>query len=335
MSAPRWITEAEVVAALDLPRAIDALARTLVLEAHGTAATMVKTVASWGGGDTLHALGAAVPGAGVVGTKTWAHTEGGATPLLVLYDAHDGALLAIVEAFALGQLRTAGISAVATRALALPDASELAILGTGKQSLAQVAAVAAVRPLRRVRVWSPNPEHRASFAQRVRETLGVETVDAASVRDAVDGAHVITAATRATAPFIDAAMPSRGAHLNALGAIVPSRAEFEPALLARCAVVAADSVEQTRALSREFRDFYEPGGWAAVRPLSSLLAEGAERPAGADLTLFKAMGIGLSDLALGIALLDLARERSLGRELPAPRRAALDFSHLAVPAQVS
>jgi len=79
----------------------------------------------------------------------------------------------------------------------------------------------------------------------------------------------------------------------------------------------------------DIRGEHIPGGTGSVgQPVRH------GRPAGADLTLFKAMGIGLSDLAPGLALLELARERGLGRELPAPRRAALDFSHLAVPAQV-
>jgi len=58
---------------------------------------------------------------GVVGTKTWAHTEGGANPLLILFDAANGQLMAVIEAFALGQLRTAAISGLATRWLAAPN----------------------------------------------------------------------------------------------------------------------------------------------------------------------------------------------------------------------
>src|SRR5438105_165769 len=135
-----WITEADVVEMMDLREAIDALEQGLLAEARNEAQNMVKTHAEWGGGATLHAIGAIFPQAGFVGTKTWAHTPGGATPLLVLLDATTGALKAIIEAFALGQMRTAAASGVATRWLARKDATEFAMIGTGKQALTQVAA---------------------------------------------------------------------------------------------------------------------------------------------------------------------------------------------------
>ena len=94
---PLWITEADVVAVMDMPRAIAALEAGLRAEARGTASNMTKTHVEWpvgGAHATLHAIGAAFTEAGVVGTKTWAHTPGGATPLLILYDASTGALRA-------------------------------------------------------------------------------------------------------------------------------------------------------------------------------------------------------------------------------------------------
>jgi alanine dehydrogenase len=226
---PLWITEADVVAIMDMPRAIEALETGLRAEAQGTAANMTKTHVEWsvhGEHATLHAIGAAFPAAGIVGTKTWAHTPGGATPLLILYDAATGALKAIVEAFALGQLRTGAASGVATRWLAAATADELALIGTGKQSLTQVAAVAAVRRLKRVRVFGRDAGRRARAAARVREELGLDAVEATTVEDAVRGAPIITAVTRAREPFLHASMVSRGAHINAVGAIVPSGAEI-------------------------------------------------------------------------------------------------------------
>src|SRR6202035_5594925 len=151
---PLWISEADVVSMMDLPSAIDALERGLLAEAQGHATNMVKTHVEWDGHATLHAIGAAFPQDGFVGTKTWAHTDGGATPLLILFDSHTGALKAIIEAFALGQMRTAAASGVATRWLASADADEFAMIGTGKQAITQVAAVLAVRAIRLVRVFS-------------------------------------------------------------------------------------------------------------------------------------------------------------------------------------
>ena len=109
MTAP-WITEAEVLERLTLAGAISAVEQALAREAAGTAKTMLKTHVAWGEGHTLHAIGG-VDG-DLVGTKTWAHTAGGANPLLILWDSETGERRAVIEAFALGQLRTAAMSGV-------------------------------------------------------------------------------------------------------------------------------------------------------------------------------------------------------------------------------
>jgi len=315
-----WITEAEVVRLMDMKGAIAALDRALALEAVGKAENMVKTHAIWGGHHTLHAIGATFADEGFVGTKTWAHANG-AAPLLILFDSHNGSLKAIIEAFALGQLRTGGISGLATKYLAADGASDMALIGTGKQAMTQLAAVAAVRPLLRVRAFSRDAAARAEFVARARKALGLNVEEASSVAQAVDGAAIVTLVTRATKPILDSGMLAAGTHVNAVGAISPERTEFEPALLSRCAAVVADSVPQVQNLSSEFMQYYgrDESKWRGVRPLSAVVAEGRGRPAGADLTLFKAMGMGISDLALGIEILRRATEQRIGREFPHPQ----------------
>ena len=86
-SSPLWISEADVVAMMDIGEAISALEKALLAEAHGQAKNMVKTHVAWGDGATLHAIGAVFPDEEFAGTKTWAHTKGGATPLLILFDS--------------------------------------------------------------------------------------------------------------------------------------------------------------------------------------------------------------------------------------------------------
>src|SRR5258708_9900869 len=323
MTAPLWISEAEAASLMDMGGAIAALEKGLALEASGGAANMVKTHAVWDGHNTLHAIGATVPAAGIVGTKTWAHTEGGAAPLLLLFDSHDGSLKAIIEAFALGQLRTGGISGVATRCLAAPGADDMALIGTGKQAITQLAAVAAVRKLRRIRIFGRDAGRRAAFVERVRRTLDLPAEEAASIEAAVAGASIITLVTRATTAFLTSAIVARGAHINAVGAITPERAEFAPDLLGRCAIIAADSVPQVKSLSREVLDYCgtDAAAWSRIGPLSAIVAAGAGRPAGPDLTLFKAMGMGISDLALGIEIYRAAVAGALGKALPAPAKA--------------
>ncbi len=286
-----WISEGAVIERLDLPHAIDAIERALAREAAGTAKTMMKTHLAWGDGHTLHAIGGL--DGDLVGTKTWAHTAGGADPLLILWDSETGERRAVIEAFALGQLRTAAMSGLATRMLADPTTAIGAVIGTGKQALPQVSALVSVLPITLIRVHGRDKERRKAMAARVEADLLIEAVIADSVTEAVDGVGVITTATRATEPFLAGSMVAPGTHVNAIGAITPERAELFADLVDRSFVV-TDSVEQARALAREV-DGRE------LHALSSLV--GSPRPA-ADLTLFKAMGIGLADVALGRAILE-------------------------------
>ena len=321
---PLWITEADVVAMMDLREAIDALEKGLLAESRGEARNMVKTHIEWGDGSTLHAIGAVFPQAGFVGAKTWAHTPGGATPLLVLYDAATGALKAIIEAFALGQMRTGGASGVATRLLASESADELAIIGTGKQAMTQVAAVLAVRPVRRVRVCGRDSQRAEQFAKRLEAELAVETVASSNIADALGKAPIVTVVTRATEPIVTSAMCARGAHINAVGAIVPSRAEIASDVLARCTRVIADSIPQAQKLSRELIAFFgaDPAGWGAVQSLAQLVSARPPRTSSDDLTLFKSLGMGISDLSLGIELYQRAVASGTGREFPHPQKKA-------------
>jgi ornithine cyclodeaminase len=314
---PVWITEGQVTSLLTLAEAIPALEHGLRLQAQGQAESMPKTMLQFGR-NNLHALGARL--GDYVGTKTWAHTEGGTCPLLLLWSADDGQLAAVIEAFALGNLRTGGTTGVATDWLARPDAGVLAMAGTGKQAMSQVAAVLAVRQIRDVRVYSPTADSREAFAARIVDEFGgrgVRAVACASMTAACENADVVTLATRAREPFLDARMLAKGAHLNAIGAIAPDREEFRQDVFKRAAVVAVDDLSSVRNLSREFRTRYGED-WSAVQTLSQRIQGQARRPADADITLFKAMGMGISDVALGIEVLRRARQQGVGRSMPAP-----------------
>ncbi|MCJ2187624.1 ornithine cyclodeaminase family protein [Novosphingobium beihaiensis] len=320
--APLWIKEAEIVSLMDLHAAIGALEADLRSQAAGAAINMGKTHASWAGGSTLHAIGAVFEADGVVGTKTWAHTEGGATPLLILWNSDTGALLAIIEAFAMGQMRTASVSAVATRYLSVDAADTFALIGTGKQALAQLAAVAAVRPLKDVRIWGRNTEKRDAFAEQARG-LGYDfrVNTPGTVAEAVDGAAIVTTVTRAREPFLTADMVAPGTHINAVGAITGERQELAQDVFPRASVIAADDPGAVRRLSSELiRYLGDAGDWSTVRPLADVVAGAASRPQSCDLTIFKSMGMGISDLSLGVEIYRRARAAGLGTDVATPVR---------------
>lgn len=314
---PLWISESEVVALLDLKDAIAALEDALRNEASGDAQNMTKTLLQYGKSN-LHAIGGKL--GDLVGTKTWTHTSGGTCPLLLLWSATDGSLVAVIEAFALGNMRTGGISGVAADWMAKPDARVFALIGTGKQALAQAATMIAVRPIERLQVYSPRTESRQAFAAKAREELGIEVVECASVADACRGAQIVTLVTRAAQPFLTARMLDAGAHLNAVGAIAPDREEFAQDVFDRATLVAVDNLPGVQQLSRELMTRYGVRGWDDVTPLSRLIANGRRRTASDDVTLFKAMGMGISDLALGAELVARARRRGIGRTIAQPKK---------------
>jgi ornithine cyclodeaminase len=321
---PLWIREREVAELLALDEAIEVLEAGLRVEGRGGARSMAKTQVELPRGGGLHALGAHAAAAGFAGTKTWAHTAQGATPLLAVWSSETGALAAVIEAFALGQMRTGAMTGVATRWLARSDADELAQIGTGKQALTQVAAVAAVRPLRRVRVYSPTAANRAAFAERLaRDGFDFEVVAAASLEQALEGASIVSLATRAREPFVHARQLATGAHLNAIGAITRERAELAQDVFERCTRIAVDVLAAARELSTELIEYHERKSrdWSQVRLLAELVAHEERRPAGANLTLFKAMGSGVADLALGLEVIARARSSGAGRPIARSERA--------------
>ncbi|MFT5487040.1 MAG: alanine dehydrogenase [Paracoccaceae bacterium] len=315
---PIWLTEADVVALISLPEAIDALEATLALEADDLAASMPKTHLMVAANDAMHAIGASVAGEGICGFKTWINVQGKSETTMTLFSMEDGACLAVIEATALGQMRTASVTGVGTKRLAAAGADDMGIVGTGKQSLPQIAAVHAVRPLKEVRVSSRNPDTRRAFAENVTARLGIPARPVDTLEEAVTDTPIVTLITNSTEAFLTGDMLAKGSHLNAMGAIVPSRVEFTDDVFARADLIAVDSLRSVRDLSTEFRGHYgeDDAAWQDVRTIASVIAADETRPDGADVTLFKAMGMGLSDLALAIEVLKRARAQNKGHKVP-------------------
>jgi alanine dehydrogenase len=298
----RYWTERDVAAAAPLADVIDAVERVLEHQAAGTAHNIDKTMATWPEASSAHALGAFDGEDGLVVFKTWVNTPAGAGAQLTAFSAVDGRVLAVMEAGTAGALRTAAVSGLATRWMSAPDADELAVLGAGRQALRQVAAVAAVRRLRRVRVWSRSAERRGVLADAVTAELGVPAEAMPSVSAATRDAPIVTLITRATEPFLRAEHLADGAHLNAVGAILPANAEFDSALLGSSALTVIDSEPNARRGSREFNEYFGDD-WSAVRSLADVVTGKVARPDRPRCTVFKGMGMGLSDLAVAGLLL--------------------------------
>lgn len=322
MKVTRFLTEADVAALVDLNEAISALSDMLVAEVKGETRNFPKIQATYGGQSSLHALGSLAESLDSVGFKTWVNTPNGAAAVMSLFDAHNGRIRAMMQAGGLGRLRTAAASGIATDWMAEDDADEMAVIGTGRQALFQVAAVACVRKLKRLRVFSRTEANRRNFAREAAELFDFEVEAAPDLEAALAGAPIVTLITRAREPFLKAAMLDPNAHLNAVGAILPSAAEFEVDVFDRASRIVVDSIERVRSSSREFIEYFgsNDSKWGAIGTLGELIVAG-RKPRTAGISLFKAVGTGLADLAVARLVANNADERDVGIKIelaPAP-----------------
>jgi ornithine cyclodeaminase/alanine dehydrogenase-like protein (mu-crystallin family) len=263
-------------------------------------------------------MSAALPSSGLMGFKAYTHGATGARFWVTLFDAADGRPRALIEADWLGCLRTGAAAGIATRYLARRDAAVFTIIGVGHQALTQALAVAAVRPLREIRVFSRDAGHRAAFAEQLGATLDVPVRAMASLRDAIDGAEILTTITTAAQPIFPGEWLQAGQHLNVCGSNIPDRREVDGRTIARADQLVADDVEAARLEAGDLILAEREGqlSWGRVHSLRDLLAgtTGPRQPS--DVTVFKSVGLAIEDVAAGAAVVQLAEARGVGTRLP-------------------
>ena len=244
---------------------------------------------------------------------------------VLLFDANDGRCLALLDATTITGLRTAAASAVATDLLARPAAGDLAILGNGTQAATHLDAIAAVRTLRRVRVWGRDSARAESFAKRERVRRDFDIEVAPDARAAVAGADIVCTVTSSTTPVLDGAWLSPGAHVNAVGACRANHRELNAEAVGRSRIVVdclASAREEAGDLLLAVRDGAIANVDIAATELGDiLLGRAAGRPEGRagdeTITLFKSVGIGVQDLAAAHAVYRAALSSGVGTRLPA------------------
>lgn len=235
--------------------------------------------------------------------------------VVMLFDTRYGYPLAIMDASSITAIRTAACSGVATRALARDDAGDLAILGSGVQARTHLAAMRAVRTLRRVRVWSRTAANAQRFA--AESPVPVEVMPTA--RAAVDGADLICTTTAAREPVLEGAWLAPGAHVNAVGACFAATRELDTAAVARARLV-VDRKESTLNESGDFLFARREGAIGEDHILGELgdLLHGrfAGRRGAGDITLFKSLGIAIEDLASAHHIYTQALAQGAGVSVP-------------------
>lgn len=233
------ITGEQVASLLDMTTCIGLMRSALTALGTGRARQMVRPVLPLDGRAVIGMMPAYDVAAGVAGVKVLSvfpdnYRRGMPSHqgVIVLFDATSGALRAIIDAEAITAIRTAAASAAATAELARPDASRLAILGTGVQARQHLAAMLLVRDLKSVTVWDRQPVRAEAFAERALTETGLVVNPSTSVATATEDADIICTVTAATEPILFAADVKPGAHVNAVGACTPDARELGSDLVA-------------------------------------------------------------------------------------------------------
>lgn len=220
--------------------------------------------------------------------------------VVALFDGETGSVLAMMDAASITAIRTAAVSGVATRLLARENAATLVILGAGVQARAHIDAMLAVRAFTKILVWSRTLEHARQVAEAARRQHGVDAEAAVDAATAVKAGDVICTVTAAREPVLRGAWLKPGAHINAVGASIPTARELDTEAISRARIF----VDRRESALNEAGDLLIPlaeGAIAAdaiVAEIGEVLAGGAAaRRSDSEITLFKSLGLAIEDLA--------------------------------------
>jgi ornithine cyclodeaminase len=321
-----FVTQAEVPDLLPMPECIEVMAETMEALARGETMLPLRSIL-WLP-ERVGALGL-MPGAllseGVLGLKAITFFTGNeGTPFdshqgaVLLFEAKHGSLLAIIDATSITAIRTAAVSAVATRALAREDAGDLAILGSGVQARTHLEAMRCVRKIRRVRVASRSLPNAKAFAHRESGRGGVTVEAVASVHEAVEGADLICTTTSAREPILRGDWIAPGAHVNAVGSSIPAARELDTAAVVYSRLYA----DRRESVLNEAGDFLiaQKEGAIDERHIVGeigevLIGKVPGRRSPEEITLFKSLGLAIEDVASARHIYEKAKKNRAGRFL--------------------
>ena len=298
------IDAATVRAQLSHAAAYDAVRDAMIALSGGRVRQLLRSFIGLESGGTFALMPAALDG-GVFGAKLVSVITGpdgrrSHQGVVVLFDGEDGAPICVADAAEITALRTAAASAVATDALARPDANVLAILGTGLQAQEHAAAVAAARDLSEIRIWGRSTDRSRALAQLITLETGVPVRVAADVATAVSGADIVCTVTSARDPILKGDQIGPGVHINVVGSSGPGPAEIDDALVAKSRFF-VDHAEHVRAHGAEYLRALANGEIAEdhiAGEVGAVLVGAAGRTSPEEVTIYKSLGHAVQDLAV-------------------------------------
>ena len=267
-----------------------------------------------------HVLQAAAPELGYIGFKYYYTVPGQRSAMYVhLINMKTGKLEAIVEARWQSMIRTGAASGVASRALANPGATTVAQLGAGYQGMGQLEAVVRALKLREARVYAPTRDKLEAWCKKMSIKLDIPVIPAASPQEAIRGAQVINVITKSATPVLDGDWLEPGQHINAAGSNALSRREIDARTVTRCALITVDARGTAARECGDLLPAVENGrlNWDTLTEIGEVLAGLRPGRGGKDdITLYESHGMGIQDVYTAVKMLELARSRKLGTELP-------------------
>jgi len=311
------LREKHVTELLDIETAIAAVEEVLAHQALGVATNRSRYRVPMPTSQ-LHVMAAGDKQLGVTGVKVYTVSRKGARFLVLLYDAANGDLLAMIEADRLGQMRTGAASGVATKYMARKDAETVGIFGTGWQSESQLMAVCAVRPIKSIAAYGRNAERREEFAKKMTDLLKVAVTPVDSPEKAASGKAIIITSTSSREPVLKGEWIDPGTHLNIVGSNLLSKSEIDVDTVKAASIIAVDSIEQSRVEAGDLLAAFERGviTWESVTELGRIVAgRDPGRNSDQDITLFKSNGIALEDISTALRIYHLAKERKVGEQI--------------------
>lgn len=315
---PVFISAEVTELVLDWPSMIDAIRQSYAVP-HGDR-TSFRAVAR-DGGVWLRSLVSVPPASRVMGAKIFGRSSGrGVSYLLPLFDRESSELLALIDGRHLTALRTAATSAVAVERLMRPGPVRLGVIGSGGEARAHVKAIAQVRPIETVTVYSPTPHKREQFAADLASELGVKCRAVGHPEQAVAESNVVVCAARShdERPVLDGDWLADGTLLVSIGSTIPEQRELDMRSIERCDLIVCDMLHE---VVDETGDFIEAkaqgldfgGKLATLNDL--VLGRVADRVQAARLPMYKSVGAAIQDLTVAELAWRRALDQGLAREL--------------------
>ena len=245
----------------------------------------------------------------------------GLPPILAtisLYSAETGGLEVLMDGVYITAMRTACASAMATKALARPEAGVLGILGAGTQARTHIRALSRVRAIERVLIWSPSSVNAIYVKEELEDEMGFPVQPQESAEAVVRRADILTAVTDAAEPILDAAWLKPGVHINAVGSHRPEAREMGSDTVKRSTVI----VDSLDAINTECGDILLAVKEGAITPdhvrgeIGEVLAGVKPGRTGDDeITMYKSVGIAAQDVAAASLVYQRALEQGVGTEV--------------------